>query len=93
MQLSLLPVAFPEVGLSRSFDGPCAGTSWDFRGTFVGLSWDFGGHIVDLGRPSEGNGMVLRRHRLRHRRTRRGHVVIRRKAPRLRGLELGAPAR
>jgi hypothetical protein len=82
MQLSLLLVAFPEVGLSRSFDGPCAGTSWDFRG-----------HIGDLGRSSEGTGMVLRRHRLRHRRTRRGHVVIRRKAPRLRGLELGAPAR
>jgi hypothetical protein len=83
---------------------PLPSRKWDFRGhlmdlarehrgAFVVTSWDFRGHIVDLGRSSEGTGTVLRSHRLRHRRTRRGHVAIRRKAPRLRGLELGAPAR
>jgi hypothetical protein len=49
MQLSFLPVAFPEVGLSRSFDGPCAGTSWGFRGHIVGLSWSHRGPRAVVG--------------------------------------------
>jgi len=37
MQLSLLLVAFPQAGLSRSFGGPGAGLSWDSRGHLVVL--------------------------------------------------------
>ena len=61
MQLSLLPVAFPEVGLSRDSGGHAVGLTRSHCGTCRVTPQDQRGHSVGLRRSHDGTGMVIPR--------------------------------
>ena len=65
MQLSLLPVAFLQAGLPRSFGGAGAGLSWDSCGHLVGLARDYRGTHAVIWWALRGT-----------RRARRGHCAV-----------------